>query len=361
MEKLIEKLEKETTPLISTVESDNFIKASEKAFDCIFDGTSRFYPWKMPTKLPKKFKLGIIVGSSGSGKSTILKNFGIEETPVWLPTKSVISHFDNPDDGINRLSSVGFNSIPSWYKPYHVLSTGERFRADLARKIKTGAVIDEFTSVIDRSVAKSASVALSRYIKNNDIEGVVLSTCHYDIVDWLEPDWVLNTDTGEFLSGFFFVRPEITIKIYRTKHDYWGVFKDHHYLNSSLNKATRCYVAVWDDKVIGFGATLTMPSGTIKNAWRESRVVILPDHQGMGLGVRFSNAIGQIHIEQGHRYFSRTSHPRMIYYRENSPLWKPTSKNKVLRNDISDKNTYKNHIYDNKRLCGSFEYIGTKI
>jgi hypothetical protein len=203
MEKLIEKLEKETTPLISTVESDNFIKASEKAFDCIFDGTSRFYPWKMPTKLPKKFKLGIIVGSSGSGKSTILKNFGIEETPVWLPTKSVISHFDNPDDGINRLSSVGFNSIPSWYKPYHVLSTGERFRADLARKIKTGAVIDEFTSVIDRSVAKSASVALSRYIKNNDIEGVVLSTCHYDIVDWLEPDWVLNTDTGEFLSGFF--------------------------------------------------------------------------------------------------------------------------------------------------------------
>ena len=203
MDKLIEKLERETTPLISSVDRDEFILASEKAFDCLFDGTSKFYPWKFPTKLPAKFKLGVIVGSSGSGKSTLLKHFGIEEKPIWEANKAVISHFDSPDDGINRLSSVGFNSIPSWYKPYEVLSNGEKFRADLARKLKSNAVIDEYTSVVDRTVAKAASVALSKYIKNNDIENVVLSTCHYDILDWLEPDWVLNTDTGELLNGFF--------------------------------------------------------------------------------------------------------------------------------------------------------------
>ena len=50
----------------------------------------------------------------------------------------------------------------------------------------------------------------------------------------------------------------------------------------------------------------------------------------------------------------------MIYYREHSPLWKPTSKNKKLRKDVSDNNTYKKHIYDNNRLCGSHEYIGNK-
>lgn len=203
MEKVIEKLVRETNPLISSVTRDEFIAASEKAFDCAFDGTSTFYPWKLPTKLPKKFKLGIIVGSSGSGKSTLLKQFGIEEQPQWDSSKSIISHFDSPDDGINKLSSVGFNTIPSWYKPYDVLSNGEKFRADLARKIKSNAVIDEYTSVVDRTVAKAASVALSRYIQNNDIENVVLSTCHHDIVDWLEPDWVINTDTGEFLDGFF--------------------------------------------------------------------------------------------------------------------------------------------------------------
>jgi ABC-type ATPase with predicted acetyltransferase domain len=203
MERLIEKLERDTTPLMSSVERDEFIIASEKAFDCAFDGTSKFYPWKIPSSIPKKFKLGIIVGSSGSGKSTLLKSFGVEEQPIWDSNKSVVSHFESPDEGINRLGSVGFNSIPSWYKPYHVLSNGEKFRADLARKLKNGAVIDEFTSVVDRTVAKAASVALSRYVKNNNLENIVLSTCHHDIVDWLEPDWVLNTDTGELLTGFF--------------------------------------------------------------------------------------------------------------------------------------------------------------
>ena len=203
MDKLIEKLERETTPLTSQVAKDEFIVASERAFDCAFEGVSKFYPWKFPSKLPTKFKLGVIVGSSGSGKSTLLKKFGTEEQPHWELDKAIISHFEDPDDGVNRLGSVGFNSIPSWYKPYDVLSNGEKFRADLARKLKTGAVIDEYTSVVDRTVAKAASTALSRYIKNNDIENVVLSTCHHDILDWLEPDWVLNTDTGELLHGFF--------------------------------------------------------------------------------------------------------------------------------------------------------------
>ena len=203
MEKILEKLSREATPLTSSVIKDEFISASEKAFDCAFDGISTFYPWAFPTKIPKNFKLGVIVGSSGSGKSTLLKHFGVEAVPTWDLTKSIISHFDTPDEGINKLSSVGFNSIPSWYKPYNVLSNGEKFRADLARKIKTNAVIDEYTSVVDRNVAKAASVALTRYIKNNDLTNIVLSTCHRDIVDWLEPDWVLDTDTGELLDGFF--------------------------------------------------------------------------------------------------------------------------------------------------------------
>lgn len=203
MDKIIEKLERNIIPLTSNVERDDFISASEKAFDCAFDGVSKFYPWKVPSNIPKKFKLGVIVGSSGSGKSTLLKEFGQEEIPLWNPKKSIISHFDSPDDGINKLGSVGLNSVPSWYKPYHVLSNGEKFRADLARKLKSGAVIDEFTSVVDRNVAKAASMSLSRFIKSNELEDIVISTCHQDILDWLEPDWVINTDTGELYHGFF--------------------------------------------------------------------------------------------------------------------------------------------------------------
>lgn len=203
MDSIIEKLQKQEIPLTSTVERDEFIEASEKAFDCLFNGISTFHPWKVPDKLPKDFKIGVIVGSSGSGKSTLLKHFGQEEEPFWDSNKSVLSHFDTPEDGILKLGSVGFNSVPSWYKPYNVLSNGEKFRADLARKIKDNAVIDEYTSVVDRNVARAASVALARYVKNNNLKNIVISTCHRDILEWLEPDWVIDTDTGELLDGFF--------------------------------------------------------------------------------------------------------------------------------------------------------------
>ena len=136
------------------------------------------------------------------------------------------------------------------------------------------------------------------------------------------------------------------------------MFKDHHYLSGGLNLASRCYVAVWDGEVIGFGASMALPNGNFKNAWRGHRTVILPDFQGLGIGVRFSDAIAQIHLDQGMRYFSRTSHPRMGMYREHCPLWKPTSKNRKLRKDVTHKNVYNSHYADNKRICFSHEYIG---
>lgn len=210
---IIETLHKNTIPLTSTVVHDEYIKATEIAFDCIFDGVSTFYPWKTPTDLPKDFSIGVIYGASGTGKSTLLKEFGTEEVPIWDNTKSIISHFDTPDDGINKLSAVGLNSIPSWYKPYNVLSNGEKFRANLSRSIKDGAVIDEFTSVVDRNVAKAASVALSKYIHNNNIKNIIISTCHEDILDWLEPDWVINTNNGEVYDGDF-IKGQISISKY---------------------------------------------------------------------------------------------------------------------------------------------------
>jgi hypothetical protein len=63
-------------------------------------------------------------------------------------------------------------------------------------------------------------------------------------------------------------------------------------------------------------------------------------------------------LDEGHKFYSRTAHPKLGLYKENSPLWKATSKNKKLRKDVTDDNTYKNHTYDNKRLCFSYEYVG---
>ena len=131
------------TEVESRVEVDAFTRHASAAFDYEFKGVTTFQPWTVPSDLPEDFTIGAIVGSSGTGKSLFLRNFGEPSVVEWEPTKAVISHFDTPEDSVARLSSVGFNSIPSWMKPYHVLSMGEAYRADMARRMGDGAVFDE--------------------------------------------------------------------------------------------------------------------------------------------------------------------------------------------------------------------------
>jgi GNAT superfamily N-acetyltransferase len=138
------------------------------------------------------------------------------------------------------------------------------------------------------------------------------------------------------------------------------MFKEHHYLRADILTSARCFVGLWDGILVAFGSAIAMPNGYLKHAWRGHRSVVLPDFQGMGIGVRFSDAIGEIHLDEGKRYFSRTAHPRMGFYRTNSPLWKPTSKNKRLRTDVKHMNIFKNHYADNERICFSHEYIGDR-
>ena len=107
------------------------------------------------------------------------------------------------------LTAVGFSSPPSWIKPYRVLSSGERFRCDLARAILEGGdlvVFDEFTSVVDRTVARIGSAAVAKAVRRMGRRFVAIS-CHYDIAAWLEPDWVLDMQSRRPRSGGGFGGP----------------------------------------------------------------------------------------------------------------------------------------------------------
>ena len=153
----------------STVATDRFTKLVEQWFDIPVNGTSTFECWSKP--IVSDFSLGLIIGPSGTGKSLLLKEFEEEEELSWDQNKAVVSQYSEDSlEAVNRLMAVGFNDVRSFVRPYHVLSTGEQFRASLARRLKDGAVIDEFTSVVDRNVAKAASVAMKRYITKARIE-----------------------------------------------------------------------------------------------------------------------------------------------------------------------------------------------
>lgn len=328
-------------------------------FDITKEHANKLYIPILPS-LPDDFGTLLIVGSSGSGKSTILKNqfhySGVQQT--WS-SDSICNNFSSTEDAVNRLGAVGLNSIPAWLRPYEKLSTGEKFRADLALNLRSGAIFDEFTSVIDRNVAKSTSVSISKYIKNNNLKNVVFASCHRDIIEWLQPDYIFDTDTG-VLTTDKPARPEINIHLEeifgQEKIKYWNIFAKHHYLDENLNVTARCFIAKWDDVLVGFTSSIAMPNGSIKNAWRGHRTVVLPDFQGMGIGTSISDTIAEIHIQEGKRYFSRTTHFRLGEYREKSPDWRPTSKNKKKRKYTRD-TKYNNYTPDTKRICYSHEYI----
>ena len=348
-----------------SVERDEFTEAAANAFDYEFNGRTEFTTWAMPT-VPDTFGIGVIVGDSGTGKSLLLKEFGEPDTVKWNKKKAIVSQFENPEMALQKLMSVGLNSIPTWMKPYHVLSMGERYRATVARTIRSGVVYDEFTSVVDRDTARSLAVSVRRLIDDEGLSNIVVATCHEDIIEWLQPDWVFNSNTGELSVGRS-LRPPCELQIFRADLSTWGMFAPHHYLSHSINPASKCFVATWDNKLVGFSAVLPFPSA-IKHAWRGHRTVIFPKFQGMGFGVRLSDAIGEILKADGKRFFSRTAHPRMGVYRENSPLWRPTSKNLVYRTDnrgtIRESMRYKKgevvptEDRDRRRVCYSHEYVG---
>ena len=133
---------------------------------------------------------------------------------------------------------MGFSSPPSWVKPYHVLSNGEQFRCDLARALARcdstagGLVVfDEFTSVVDRNVARVVSAATAKALRGGRIAGrFVTVTCHYDVTEWLDPDWVIDMAASTFTRRCL-PRPKIELAIFRCRRAAWRLFARHHYLS----------------------------------------------------------------------------------------------------------------------------------
>ena len=153
-----------------------------------------------------EWNVGLIVGGSGTGKSTIAKEcFGeaYSSSKYKYKAKAVIDDMpkNKPIKDIEKaFTSVGFASPPSWLKPYDVLSNGEKMRVDLARNIlddKELIIFDEFTSVVNREVAKTSSYAISKAVRKQGKKFIAVA-CHRDIIEWLEPDWIYDTDEKRF-------------------------------------------------------------------------------------------------------------------------------------------------------------------
>jgi GNAT superfamily N-acetyltransferase len=336
----------------------------------------------------REWQIGLVVGPSGSGKSTIANALWPSELERvramgWDPNKSVLDAFPAGmpvREIVGILNSVGFSSPPAWVRPFRVLSTGEQFRVTVARALAealctgpSGAlevptanvvptvVLDEFTSVVDRTVARVGSAAIARTIRGvpNGALRFVAVTCHYDVEEWLQPDWVYTPVTNAFAWRSVRPRPPIELEIQRVHYSAWELFKHHHYLDNDLNHASVCFVAFWEGRPVAFNAWLPQPHGQIHNLRRGHRTVTLPDYQGVGIGNALSAHIASMWKALGYRAMSTTSHPAMVHSRARSPLWRM---HRPAGRTAGGGMMARDHRFGSTiaidRLSSGFEYIG---
>lgn len=188
---------------------ENFNSFRAEKVKSLFNAESG-HNWEHIAELPiedEGWQIGLIVGPSGSGKTSIGKqiwdNGIINLSEGWNDNLPIVEDI-TPEKSMNEvtaaLSAVGLGDVPAWLRPFKVLSNGEQFRAGLARLICEApdkVIVDEFTSVVDRQIAKIGASAFAKAWRKNGKKQIILLSCHYDIIEWLQPDWVYDTRVSE--------------------------------------------------------------------------------------------------------------------------------------------------------------------
>lgn len=276
----------------------------------------------------RAWNVGLIVGPSGAGKSSVARELwgkAVSPRMKWTGA-SVIDDFD-ADRPIQEITdvcqAVGFNTVPAWLRPYKVLSTGERFRVEIARRLlelPDPIIVDEFTSVVDRQVAKITAHAVQKWVRRHDRQFVAV-TCHHDVLDWLQPDWTFEPATGEFAWRSLQPRPQLDGSVARVRHSFWRLFAPYHYLTATLHRSAACFALFIADQPVSFIGVLHRPHPKTKNIKGITRAVTLPDWQGLGLTFHLARAVAGAYRALGYRVHHYPAHPAFIRAMDRSPDW----------------------------------------
>lgn len=150
-----------------------------------------------------------IIGESGTGKTTLLRKwFNVEDVTFEVDSEKAIFEvlFEasgrNFDETSKLLFDVGLTSVPVWKNKFYQISNGEKLRFEIAMKLTSAdkvIFIDEFTSMLDRQTAKNLSLNVNKLVTKYDKE-LVISTCHFDILDWIKIDRLVDTTSKKSYS-----------------------------------------------------------------------------------------------------------------------------------------------------------------
>lgn len=262
--------------------------------------------------MPLDWNVGVVYGASGSGKTTLAKHlFGKECFNINIDeNEPVINQFPKEyryEDCANLLNGIGLTSVVCWVRPIKTLSNGQRARAEAALLMCQNndlVIIDEWTSVVDRTVAKAMSHCVQKFAKKNN-KRIILLSCHYDIIEWIKPDWMIDCNKQEFIlpksKDFFFEeRDKIKFDIREVGRETWRYFSKYHYLSEKLPGGKIYTFGLFHgDNQIGFQcfANYTPKRKGEKMIFHSNRTVIHPDYAGLGMGIQLINLTSQYMIE----------------------------------------------------------------
>lgn len=263
----------------------------------------------------ENWNIGTITGISGAGKSLLAKeiakkyNIKVIEKNDWSDD-SIINNFNgNIDEVLNFLTKVGLNTQPSYLKSYSILSNGEKMRCDIAKAIFENdfVIIDEFTSVVDRHIAKIICMCIKKLLNKYSNKKIIFVSCHKDFLEWLEPDWHYDLDTQTFTKDIPQQRPKMEFYITKGQRADWEIFRQYHYLNHNLSATTNIFLLLNENKdKVGFIAFKQFPHPRILLE-KIHRLVILPDYQGIGLGNAFLSKTCAIHFKEKNKTIAITT------------------------------------------------------
>jgi ABC-type lipoprotein export system ATPase subunit len=344
----------------STLKISTRMRQVSCMFDVSCDEKMRL-EWHLEIPLDERqWNVGLITGPSGCGKSTVAKEL-FKDTQIiseldWNE-RSVIDNMPK-DSSLESISevcqAVGFNTIPAWLRPYGVLSTGEQFRVTLARRMleeQDLIVFDEFTSVVDRQVAQIASFAVAKYIRKKNRQFVAV-TCHHDIVNWLQPDWILNPATDDFNWRSLQRRPQIDCTISRVPISAWQVFAKYHYLSSTLNRSSQCWALWMGNQIACFYAVLHKPLNNGSVYYVGSRMVCLPDFQGLGLAHVLAQTVGRVYSSLGYTFFRTTSLPNYARQIQRLEDWQLQRLPRIVPKGLNQASGF-----SHERALSTFKYV----
>jgi GNAT superfamily N-acetyltransferase len=135
----------------------------------------------------------------------------------------------------------------------------------------------------------------------------------------------------------------------------WKMFRQYHYLSGTLGAGVRCYTAVYQDKPIAFIAVACVRMKA--KYYRVSRLVVLPDYQGIGVGKRLLNFIAELYSSQTKMpFYILTSNPQII--RGDLGNWKITRYGHASKGQGNTRiNTEIRGSLSRKRITVSMQYV----